>query len=65
MDSIPNRISIAVTRDSTALCLASRFQSSFPSSKSVFGNVVVIAFQIVFHVKIHANDVFLFLKNYF
>jgi hypothetical protein len=27
--------------------------------------VVVVAFQIIFHVKIHANDVFLFFKNYF
>jgi hypothetical protein len=29
------------------------------------GSVVVVAFQIIFHVKIHANDVFLFFKNYF
>jgi hypothetical protein len=32
---------------------------------SMFGNVVTIVFQIAFHAKIHANDVFLFLKNYF
>jgi hypothetical protein len=32
---------------------------------SVFGSVVLGAFQITFRVKIHANDVFLFLKNYF
>jgi hypothetical protein len=31
----------------------------------VFGSVVVGAFQITFRVKIHANDVFLFFKNYF
>jgi len=35
------------------------------SFKSVFGSVVAIAFQIAFHAKIHANDVFLFFKNYF
>jgi hypothetical protein len=27
--------------------------------------VVVGAFQIIFRVKMHANDVFLFFKNYF
>jgi hypothetical protein len=27
--------------------------------------VVVVAFQIVFRAEIHANDVFLFFKNYF
>jgi hypothetical protein len=27
--------------------------------------VVVVAFQIAFRVEIHANDVFLFFKNYF
>jgi hypothetical protein len=32
---------------------------------SVFGSVVAGAFQITFHVKIHANDIFLFFKNYF
>jgi len=32
---------------------------------SVFGSVVLGAFQITFRVKIHANDVFLFFKNYF
>ena len=31
----------------------------------VFGSVVVVAFQIVFHVEIYANDVFLFFKNHF
>jgi hypothetical protein len=34
-------------------------------TKSVFGNVVVGAFQITFRVKIHANDVFSFFKNHF
>jgi hypothetical protein len=27
--------------------------------------VVAIAFQITFHAEMHANDVFLFFKNYF
>jgi len=32
-------------------------------SNGVFGSVVVVAFQIVFHAKIHANDIFfIFLK---
>jgi hypothetical protein len=34
-------------------------------SNCVFGNVVAGAFQIIFRVKIHVNDVFLFFKNYF
>jgi hypothetical protein len=33
--------------------------------KSVFGNVVAVAFQIAFCAKINANDVFLFFKNHF
>jgi len=32
---------------------------------SVFDSVVVGAFQITFHAKIHVNDVFSFFKNYF
>jgi hypothetical protein len=32
---------------------------------SVFDSVVVVAFQIAFRAKMHANDVFLFFKNYF
>jgi hypothetical protein len=32
-------------------------------NKSLFRSVV--AFQIAFHAEIHANDVFLFFKNYF
>jgi hypothetical protein len=31
----------------------------------VFGSVVAGAFQIAFHTKMHANDVFLFFKNHF
>jgi hypothetical protein len=31
----------------------------------VFGSVVAGAFQIAFRVEMHANDVFLFFKNYF
>jgi hypothetical protein len=31
----------------------------------VFGSVVAVAFQIAFRVKIHANDVFYFLKIIF
>jgi len=34
-------------------------------SKSVFGSVVVVAFQIVFRAEIHANDFFYFLKIIF
>jgi hypothetical protein len=34
-------------------------------NKSVFDSVVAGAFQITFRVKIHANDIFLFFKNYF
>jgi hypothetical protein len=33
--------------------------------KSVFGSVVAVAFQITFRAEMHANDVFLFFKNYF
>jgi len=32
---------------------------------SMFGNIIVIVFQIIFRVEMHANDFFLFLKNYF
>jgi hypothetical protein len=32
---------------------------------SVFGSVVVVAFQITFRVKIHVNDIFSFFKNHF
>ena len=31
----------------------------------VFGSVVVVAFQIIFRAEKHANNVFLFFKNYF
>jgi len=31
----------------------------------VFGNVVVVVFQIAFHAEIHANDFFYFLKIIF
>jgi hypothetical protein len=31
----------------------------------MLGSVVAVAFQITFRAEIHANDVFLFLKNYF
>jgi len=34
-------------------------------TKSVFDSVVTGAFQIAFRAEIHANDVFLFFKNYF
>ena len=33
--------------------------------RSVFGSVVVVAFQSVFHSEKYANNVFLFFKNYF
>jgi len=32
---------------------------------SVFDSVITSVFQIIFHAKIHANDIFLFFKNYF
>jgi hypothetical protein len=32
---------------------------------SLFDNVIMIAFQIIFCVEIHINDIFLFFKNYF
>ena len=31
----------------------------------MFGSVVVVAFQITFRAEMYANDIFLFLKNYF
>jgi len=31
----------------------------------MFCSVVAVAFQITFYAEMHANDVFLFLKNYF
>jgi len=31
----------------------------------VFDSVVAVAFQIAFCAKIHANNIFLFFKNYF
>jgi len=34
-------------------------------SQSLFGSVVVVAFQIAFRAEIHANDIFLFFKNHF
>jgi len=33
--------------------------------KRVFDSVVVVTFQIAFRAEIHANGVFLFLKNHF
>jgi hypothetical protein len=34
-------------------------------SLNMFGSVVVVVFQIIFCIEIHANNVFLFFKNYF
>jgi hypothetical protein len=31
----------------------------------MFDSIVAVTFQIVFRVKIHVNDIFLFFKNYF
>jgi hypothetical protein len=31
----------------------------------MLGSVVAVAFQITFYAKMHANDIFLFFKNYF
>ena len=36
-----------------------------PEFLSMFGSVVADAFQITFRVKMHANDIFSFFKNYF
>jgi hypothetical protein len=33
--------------------------------KGLFGSVVAVAFQIAFRAKMHADDFFLFFKNYF
>jgi hypothetical protein len=33
--------------------------------ENLFDNVVAGAFQITFRVKMHANNIFLFFKNYF
>ena len=33
--------------------------------KSMFGSVVVVAFQITFRAEMHVNDVFLYFKNHF
>ena len=33
--------------------------------KRMFGSVVVVIFQNVFHLEKHVNNVFLFFKNYF
>jgi hypothetical protein len=46
-----------------------KFRACFPYfssfTKSVLDSVVTGAFQITFHAKMHANDVFSFFKNYF
>jgi hypothetical protein len=31
----------------------------------MFGSVIAVVFQITFRAEIHANDIFLFFKNYF
>jgi hypothetical protein len=31
----------------------------------MFGSVITVVFQITFRAEIHANDIFLFFKNYF
>jgi len=35
------------------------------SHKNSFKSLVVVAFQNVFYLKIHQNNIFLFFKNYF
>jgi hypothetical protein len=35
------------------------------SYECVFESVVVVAFQSIFHLEKYANNIFLFLKNYF
>ena len=34
-------------------------------SLNIFDSMVAVVFQIIFRAEIHANDVFLFFKNYF
>jgi hypothetical protein len=34
-------------------------------SLNIFNSMVAVVFQIIFRAEIHANDVFLFFKNYF
>jgi hypothetical protein len=41
------------------------FFSTLRENYYVFGSVVVSIFQIIFRVKMHANNIFLYLKNYF
>jgi hypothetical protein len=39
--------------------------SEMKEMKSVFDSVITGAFQITFRAKMHANNIFLFFKNYF
>jgi hypothetical protein len=41
------------------------FNNMLTYSSWLLDSVVMVTFQIIFCVEIHANDVFLFLKNYF
>jgi hypothetical protein len=34
-------------------------------TRSLFGSVIAVAFQIAFRAKMYANNIFLFFKNYF
>ena len=45
--------------------IENRDKSGMFYNKSVFDSVVAGAFQITFRVKMHANDIFLFLKIIF
>jgi hypothetical protein len=41
------------------------FGEILPPRLSVFDSVIMVAFQIAFRAEIHANNIFLFFKNYF
>jgi hypothetical protein len=44
--------------------LKNNYYRTFHHLKSVFGNVIVVTFQIAFRAEIHVNDIFYILKSY-
>jgi hypothetical protein len=45
--------------------LKNKLINLYPPAKRVFESVVAVVFQSFFYSKIHQNNIFLFLKNYF
>ena len=45
--------------------LNNTFETKNKQTLRVFDSVVAVVFQITFRAEMHANDVFLFFKNYF